>query len=106
MGSDEDRGRSRRLGADDRGRSSIDQVLDSQTIERLGDAVCGMHHAQGDDERGFLGLASKPRSTCFGVPATPPANRSLKFLTYSTTQKICSTCFAGSRRCPWPPCGG
>jgi hypothetical protein len=25
--------------------------------------VCGLHHAQEDEERGFLGLASKPRST-------------------------------------------
>jgi hypothetical protein len=24
--------------------------------------MCGLHHAQGDEERGFLGLASKPRS--------------------------------------------
>jgi hypothetical protein len=24
--------------------------------------VCGLHRAQGDEERGFLGLASKPRS--------------------------------------------
>jgi hypothetical protein len=32
-------------------------------IERLGDTVCSLHHSQGDKERGFLGLASKPRST-------------------------------------------
>jgi hypothetical protein len=32
-------------------------------IERSGDAVCGLHRAQGDEERKFLGLASKPRST-------------------------------------------
>jgi hypothetical protein len=32
-------------------------------IERSGDAVCGLHLAQGDEERGFLGSASKPRST-------------------------------------------
>jgi hypothetical protein len=25
--------------------------------------VCDLHRAQGDEERGFLGLASKPRST-------------------------------------------
>jgi hypothetical protein len=24
--------------------------------------VCGLHRAQGDEEHGFLGLASKPRS--------------------------------------------
>jgi hypothetical protein len=42
-------------------------------IERLGDAVCGMHCARGDEERGFLGSASKPRSTVcqwFGLKTT------------------------------------
>jgi hypothetical protein len=28
-----------------------------------GDAVCGLHHAQGDEERVFPDLASKPRLT-------------------------------------------
>jgi hypothetical protein len=32
-------------------------------IEKSGDTVCGLHHAQGDEERRFLGLASKPWST-------------------------------------------
>jgi hypothetical protein len=32
-------------------------------IERSGDVVCSLHRAQGDDERGFLRLVSKPRST-------------------------------------------
>jgi hypothetical protein len=31
-------------------------------IERSGDDACGLHHAQGDEEREFLGLASKPMS--------------------------------------------
>jgi hypothetical protein len=31
-------------------------------IERSGDAVCDLHHAQGDEEHRFLGSASKPRS--------------------------------------------
>jgi hypothetical protein len=31
-------------------------------IERSGDDVCSLHHAQGDEERQFLSLASKPRS--------------------------------------------
>jgi hypothetical protein len=31
------------------------RVLDSRTIERLGDAVCGLHHAHGEKERRFLG---------------------------------------------------
>jgi hypothetical protein len=29
------------------------------------DVVCGLHHAQGDKEHGFLDLASKPRSTVY-----------------------------------------
>jgi hypothetical protein len=32
-------------------------------IERSGDAVCGLHYAQGDEERMFLGLTSKARLT-------------------------------------------
>jgi hypothetical protein len=50
----EDRGRSRRLGAEDWGWSSIGRVLGGRTIERSGDVVCGLHHAQEDEERGFL----------------------------------------------------
>jgi hypothetical protein len=61
--SDENRGRSRRLGAEDRRWSSTGQVLGGRTIERSGDTVCDLHRAQEDDECGFLGLASKPRST-------------------------------------------
>jgi hypothetical protein len=30
--------------------------------EWSGDTVCGLLHARGDEERGFLGFASKPRS--------------------------------------------
>jgi hypothetical protein len=41
--SNEDRGRSRRLGAENRGRS-----------HRSGGAVCGLHLARGDLERRFL----------------------------------------------------
>jgi hypothetical protein len=42
-------------------------------IERPGDDVCGLHHAQVDKEHVFLGLVSKPRSTCcqwFGIKTT------------------------------------
>jgi hypothetical protein len=42
---DEDRGRSRRPGAEDRGWSSIGRVLGYWTIGRSGDAVCGLHYA-------------------------------------------------------------
>jgi hypothetical protein len=54
-GSDEDRGRSRRPGAEDQGWSSTGRVLGDWMIERSGDAMCGLYHAQGDEERGFLG---------------------------------------------------
>jgi hypothetical protein len=42
--SDEDRGRSRRHGTEDRGWS-----------HRSGGTVCGLHRARGDEEHGFLG---------------------------------------------------
>jgi hypothetical protein len=32
-------------------------------IERSSDTMCGLYHAQGDEEHGFLGLASKSRLT-------------------------------------------
>jgi hypothetical protein len=38
-------------------------VLGGRTIEILGDAVCGLHHARRDVEHEFLGRTSKPRST-------------------------------------------
>jgi hypothetical protein len=31
------------------------RVLNGQVIERSGGAVCGLHRAREDDERGFLG---------------------------------------------------
>jgi hypothetical protein len=53
MCSDEDRGRSRRPGVEDRdGRTC--QVLGGRTIDRSGDVVCGLHRTCGDEERGFL----------------------------------------------------
>jgi hypothetical protein len=39
-----------RIGDDHTGR-----VLSGRVIERSGDAVCGLHHARGDEECGFLG---------------------------------------------------
>jgi hypothetical protein len=41
-------------------------------FERSGDVVCGLHHAQGDEERGFLGLALKPRSSVSPSLASKP----------------------------------
>jgi hypothetical protein len=58
--SDEDRGRSRRLGAEGRGWSSTGRVLSGRTIEGSSDTVCGLHHTQGDEKHEFLNLASKP----------------------------------------------
>jgi hypothetical protein len=58
---DEDLGSSRRLGIEDLGWSSTGRVLGSRMIGRSGDAVCGLHRAQEDEEHGFLDLASKPR---------------------------------------------
>jgi hypothetical protein len=86
--SDEDRGRSTRLGAEDRGLSSTSQVLSGQTIERLGDTMCALHLAQGDEEHKFLGSSSKSRSTVSpGLASKPvatvlvvwPQNHSLGF---------------------------
>jgi hypothetical protein len=58
-GSGKDRDKSRRLGADDRGWPSTDQVLNGRMVERSGDTVCGLHRAQEDEERRFFGSASK-----------------------------------------------
>jgi hypothetical protein len=52
--SDEDHGRSRRSGAEDRGWSHIGRVLGARAIERSGDVMYDLHRAQGDEERGFL----------------------------------------------------
>jgi hypothetical protein len=43
--SDEDHDRSRRADAEDREWSSTGRVLDDRTIERSGNAVCGLHRA-------------------------------------------------------------
>jgi hypothetical protein len=48
---------SRRLGAEDQGWSSTGQVLGGRTIERSSYTVCGLHHAQGDEEHMFHSLA-------------------------------------------------
>jgi hypothetical protein len=63
VNNDKDHGRSRRPSAKDWGWSSTSQVLGVRTIERSSDAYCDLHRAQEDEERGFLGLTSKPRST-------------------------------------------
>jgi hypothetical protein len=87
-GSDNDRGRSRRSGAEDRGWSSTCQILGGRMIERSGDAVCDLHRAQRDQEHEFLGLGSKSRSTIspgltskwwLRVFRFGPQNRQLRF---------------------------
>jgi hypothetical protein len=65
-GSEEDRGKSRRLGAEDWEWSSTSQVLGGRAIERSGDAMCSLHRAQGDEDHMFLSSTSKPRS--MGLP--------------------------------------
>jgi hypothetical protein len=48
-------------------------VLDDRMIEMSGDTLCDLHRACGDEKRGFLGSASKSRSTgCqwFGLRTT------------------------------------
>jgi hypothetical protein len=52
--SDKDRGRSRRLGAEDQGWSGTGRVLGGWTIERSDDVVCSLHRVRGDEEHIFL----------------------------------------------------
>jgi hypothetical protein len=61
--SDKDHGRNRRLGVEDQGWPNTYRVLGARTIEMSDNAVCGMHHAQGDEYRRLFGWASKQRST-------------------------------------------
>jgi hypothetical protein len=52
----------------------IGRVLGGRAIERSGSTVYGLHRARGDEERGFLGCVSKPRSTVcewFVLKTTP-----------------------------------
>jgi hypothetical protein len=100
VGNNEDQGRSRRLGAEDRGWSSTGRVLSGRMIERLGDAVCGLHYAQGDEEHAFLGLASKqcrrflptwPQNQWLRFPLVWPQNRWLRFLWFGL--KTTCSCF-------------
>jgi hypothetical protein len=72
-GSYEDHGRSRRLDAEDWEWSSTGQILSGWMIGRSSDDVCGLYCIQGNEERGFLCWASKPRSTDFLVWASKPA---------------------------------
>jgi hypothetical protein len=107
---DDDLGRSRRHGADDWGWSSTHRVLGGRTIGRSGNIVWGLYREQGDEERMFLGWASKPRSTSFPIwalkPAAPvwwfgPQNHHDGFLVYAS--KPSGQQFVG---CAIKPTGG
>jgi hypothetical protein len=50
VGSDEDRARSMRLGAEDRGRSVTDRILGGRMIGTSSDVVCGLHRTHGYEE--------------------------------------------------------
>jgi hypothetical protein len=52
-GSDEDRDRSRKPSAEDRGWSSIGWVLSGRAIRRSGDTVCDLYCAHRDKEHGL-----------------------------------------------------
>jgi hypothetical protein len=86
--SDKDRGRNRRLDAEDQGWSSTGQVLSDQMIERSSDVVCGLHRAQGDEKRGFLGLASKSSSTVSPSLASNPMATVCQWFGLKTTAMI------------------
>jgi hypothetical protein len=55
VSSDDDLDRSRRPGAESREWSSTCQVLGGRMIRMSGDIVCGLYHAQEDEEHEFLG---------------------------------------------------
>jgi hypothetical protein len=74
------------------------RVLSGQTIERSGDAVCGLHRACGDEEHEFLDCALKPRPTVcewFGLKTTRtvshqfgPQNRWRRFMSGLTSKPL------------------
>jgi hypothetical protein len=73
-----------RIGDDRTGR-----VLGGWAIERSGDAVCGLHRAQGDEEREFFSWASKPRSTvCTVSHQSRPQNRWRRFVSGFTSKPL------------------
>jgi hypothetical protein len=73
--SDEDHGRSWRPSVEDKGWSSIGRILGGWTVESSGDSVCSLYRVQGDEERKFLGLTSKPRSmVSHGLASKPVAS--------------------------------
>jgi hypothetical protein len=51
------------------------RVVGGRTIRRSGDVVCGLHRARRYEERGFLGLASKPLGQFISSLASKPQER-------------------------------
>jgi hypothetical protein len=91
-------------------------------IERSGDAVCGQHRAQGDEERVFLSSASKPRLTVSPgldlklvamvspnlasklvatVPVVWPQNHSLRFPGWGLKTNICGLVIWPTKSLRW-----
>jgi hypothetical protein len=62
-------------------------VLGGRAIEGSGGAVCGLHHACGDEEHGFLRWASKPMSMIcewFGLKTTQKVSSGLTLKSVAT----------------------
>jgi hypothetical protein len=53
--SDDNLDKSRRPGTEERRWLSTGRILGGQTIERLGDVLCGLYCAHRDEEYAFLG---------------------------------------------------
>jgi hypothetical protein len=97
---DEDRGRSRRLGAEDRRWLGTSRVLSGWMIGRSGDFVYDPYRTHGWDEKsGFPGLASKPvaivwwfgsQNHCDGflVWTSKPCRRRFVYLCLKTDERM------------------
>jgi hypothetical protein len=85
------------------GDGSTGRVLGGRAVERSGGAVCGPHPAHGPQERGFLCLASKPRSAVcewFGLKTTQTvftglASKPVATVSSSLASKPTATVFVG-----------
>jgi hypothetical protein len=69
-------------------------ILGGRTIEMSDDAVHRLHRARGDEKRGFLGSASKPRSTVylwFGLKTTRTVSLGLASKPVSAGFLVCAS---------------
>jgi hypothetical protein len=79
------------------------RVLGGRAVQRSCGIVCGLHRARGDEERGFLGSALKPRSmVCewFGLKTTQMVSSGLTSkpavtVFYGLASKPVATVFTG-----------